>query len=185
MAWVPRRLMLLLAGSALLLAPLLAVQLSAGAGRAHACLCAPPTLDEAFERASAVFLGRIAGVSGEWDDIIEIEVDTVWKGSLARTAVVHRPRECAHPGFTLGRDYVVFARSYEESLAVFLCSGTTVVDDGEYAEVLLRELGKGQAPQASLPGDRLLALSMLLLVTMAAAVILWLAAWHLNRSSRR
>ena len=40
MGWMPRRL-LLLACSVLLLAPLISVQLSTGAGRAHACSCRP------------------------------------------------------------------------------------------------------------------------------------------------
>ena len=182
MAWMPRRLILLLAGSALLLAPLLTVQLAAGAGRAHACSCAPPTPDEAFERASAVFLGRVVEISGKWEREIEIEVDTVWKGSLAPTTVLRRPSECGYPGFSAGEEYLVFAQDYEDSLVAFLCGGTVRL---EYARDYLPTLGEGQAPQASLPGDRLLALSMLLLVTMAAAVILWLAAWHLNRSSRR
>ena len=74
MGWMPRRLMLLLACSALLLAPLLAIQLATGAGRARACSCAPPTLDEAFEEASMVFSGRVVGIPGERKSAIEIQI---------------------------------------------------------------------------------------------------------------
>ena len=58
---ISRRLMLLLACSALLLAPLLTVQLATGAGRAHACKCGPPPPPlEALDEASAVFTGTVA-----------------------------------------------------------------------------------------------------------------------------
>ena len=94
---MPRRLLLLLAASALLLAPLLTMQLAAGAGRAHACKCAePPPPLEALEGAAAVFLGNgrplsrrtssswTSGPTGRrsyWS--VELEVGTVWKGPVA------------------------------------------------------------------------------------------------------
>ena len=174
---ISRRLMLLLACSALLLAPLLTVQLATGAGRAHACDCEPPTPTEAFQGASAVFSGRVASkVASEGElgeSVFEIHVDTVWKGSVESTTVVHRPSECGYPGFVLGEDYVVFARSYEESMAVFLCSGTVQLEYAEeYWKALGEEhgaLGEGHAPE---PGDeeRAAGLGTLFLAAIALAV---------------
>ena len=68
MRQTPRRPLLLLAGSVLLLAPLIGVQLATGAGRAHACSCAPPPLSEALDRASAVFSGRVVRMSGSYPE---------------------------------------------------------------------------------------------------------------------
>ena len=175
MGWMPRRPLLLLAGSVLLLAPLIGVQLSAGVGSAHACSCAPPTLSEARERASAVFSGRVVRMSGPYQETIEIHVDAVWKGSITSTTVVYPPSECGYPGFTLGEDYLVYANRDDESLHAFLCSGTVRL---EYAEEYLRALGEGQAPE---PGDeeRAAGLGILLLAAFAlavAAILLRLAA---------
>ncbi len=189
MGWMPRRPLLLLAGSVLLLAPLISVQLATGPGRAHACSCAPPPPDEAFEKASAVFSGRVVGISGETESAIKIQVDEVWKGSATSTTVLERPSECGYPGFTLGEDYLVYARSLDESLAVFLCSGTAQL---EYAEEYWQELGEGHGAlgeghgalgegYAPEPGDeeRAAGLGMLLLAAFAlavAAILLRLAA---------
>ena len=82
----------------------------------------------------------------------------------------------------MGEDYLVYARSLDESLAVFLCSGTVQL---EYAEEYWHEpggahaaLGEGYAPE---PGDeeRAAGLGMLLLAAFAlavAAILLRLAA---------
>ena len=170
MGWMPRRLMLLLAGSLLLLAPLIGVQLATGAGRAHACSCALRTPSEALEGASAVFSGRVVGKSGEWRDRVEIHVDSVWKGSISSTVVVERPSECGYPGFALGEDYLVYAYRDGESLHVFLCSGTQQL---EYAEEYLQALDGGGRPAG---------LGMLLLAAIAAAVILVrLVTWRRRR----
>ena len=177
-----RRPLLLLAGSLLLLAPLISVQLATGAGRAHACSCAPPPPDEAFEKASAVFSGRVVGISGEPESAIKIQVDEVWKGSATSTTVVDAPSECSYRGFALGEDYLVYARSLDESLAVFRCSGTVQL---EYAEEYWQELGEGHGAlgegYAPEPGDeeRAAGLGMLLLAAFAlavAAILLRLAA---------
>ena len=161
-----RRPLLLLAGSVLLLAPLISVQLATGAGRAHACSCYPPTRSEALDRASAVFSGRVVRMSGRYLETIEIHVDAVWKGSISSTTVVYAPSECGYPGFALGEDYLVYANRDDESLHAFLCSGTVRL---EYAEEVLQALGEGRAPA---PGDeeRAAGLGILLLAAFALAV---------------
>ena len=73
----------------------------------------------------------------------------------------------------LGEDYVVFARSYEESMAVFLCGGTVQLEYAEeYWKALGEEhgaLGEGHAPK---PGDeeRAAGLGTLFLAAIALAV---------------
>ena len=75
----------------------------------------------------------------------------------------------------MGEDYLVYARSLDESLAVFRCSGTVQL---EYAEEYWQELGEGHAPE---PGneERAAGLGILLLAAFAlavAAILLRLAA---------
>ncbi len=165
MGWMPRRLMLLLAGSVLLLAPLIGVQLATGAGRAHACSCALRTPSEALERASAVFSGKVLSsgtfsFEGFWS--VEIEVDTVWKGPVASTTFVYTTYgpSCGYQGFEVGEDFLVYAEEWHDVTAVSRCSGTQRL---EYAEEYLQALDGGGRPAG---------LGMLLLAAIAAAAIL-------------
>ena len=146
MARMPRRLILLLAGSALLLAPLLTVQLAMGAGRTHACSCVWPTPDEAFERADAVFSGRVTSVD-EYFGPVAIRVDTVWKGSVTSTTSVSQydGTSCSYGRFVEGEEYLVYA--YERphgTLNVWTCSGTMQLGGAQEA---LQLLGEGRAPE--------------------------------------
>ena len=178
-----RRPLLLLAGSLLLLAPLISGASSLSA-RARACvsLLRPDTL-----RGSRSGLRRLHRASRQDVRLVprdhEIHVDAVWKGSISSTAVVERPSECGYPGFALGEDYLVYANRDDESLHAFLCSGTQPL---EYAEEVLRALGEGYAPE---PGDeeRAAGLGMLLLAAFAlavAAILLRLAARPAGAGSR-
>ena len=148
MGWMPRRLMLLLACSVLLLAPLIGVQLTTGSGRAHACDCEPPTPTEAFEGASAVFSGRVVLVPADWGSV-EISVDTVWKGSIASTTSVQvfDGSDCSYGHFREGKEYLVYA--YGRSLSVFQCGGTGLL---EHAQEDLQILGEGRAPDLETTG---------------------------------
>ena len=159
MGSMPRRLILLLAGSLLLLAPLIGVQLATGAGRAHACSCAPPSPPlEASDGADAVFSGTVVsggafGFDFFWS--VELEVDTVWKGSVTSTTFVYVwfGPSCGYDQFEPGKDFLVYAHEQvfphdedEETLFVHLCSRTRPL---EYADDDLQVLGEGQA---SAPG---------------------------------
>ena len=160
---MPRRLILLVAGSALLLAPLLTIQLATGAGRAHACSClAPPPPLEALDGSSAVFTGRVVKSSpGFYFDrfaSVEFEVETVWKGSVTSTTFVYVWPEvaCGYGRFRLGEDYLVYAYrdafphdEGDDILFVSLCSRTRPF---EYAEEDLQELGDGWAPDTGVTG---------------------------------
>ncbi len=169
---ISRRLMLLLACSALLLAPLLTVQLATGAGRAHACKCGPPPPPlEALDEASAVFSGTVvsfetfsfeAEVRPDFTETfwsVELDVDRVWKGPVASTTFVyvwHGPA-CGYGNFEIGKDFLVYThqRSYDEvdddTLFVSFCSRTQPL---ERAQGDLNELGGGQVPEPGITGAR-------------------------------
>ena len=162
MGWMPRRLMLLLAGSALLLAPLL----TAGTGRAHACSCVwwptPPPL-EAFNEASAVFSGTVVSVRRSSSGVelgdgggppywpVEIEVDVVWKGPIAATTFVYvtHSTACGYPAFEVGEDFLVYARAWHEAMIVGMCSRTRPI--GSAFEDLFA-LGDGATPAPGVTG---------------------------------
>ena len=158
MGSMPRRLILLLAGSLLLLAPLLTIQLATGAGRAHACSCHPnPPPLEALNGSAAVFSGKVVSsgtFSFEHYWSVEIEVDTVWKGPVTSTTFVYTTYgpTCGYEWFERGKDFLVYAyEGYEsdETLYASLCSRTRPF---EYAEEDLQELGDGWAPDTGVTG---------------------------------
>ena len=162
MGWIPRRLILLLAGSLLLLAPLLTVQLATGAGRAHACSCSPPPPPlEAFGYADAVFTGRVVSSGAFGFDFfwsVELEVDTVWKGSVTSTTFVYVwfGPSCGYEWFEPGKDFLVYAHhdvfpheQDDDTLFVHLCSRTRPL---EYADDDLQELGEGKASESGVAG---------------------------------
>ena len=169
---ISRRLMLLLACSALLLAPLLTVQLTAGAGRAHGCSCLQPRPPlEALEGASAVFSGRVVSLEtfsfelefgpdhteAFWS--VELDIDRVWKGPVASTTFVyvwHGPA-CGYGNFEIGEDFLVYTQQRiddevdDDTLFVSFCSRTQPL---ERAQGDLEELGGGQVPEPGITGAR-------------------------------
>ena len=170
MTWMPRRTIFLLAGSALLLAPLLAVQLATGGGRAHACSCIPPPPPlEALDRASAVFTGTVGSFrtlsfeagSEDWPGppywSVEFEVDVVWEGSVTTTTVVYvtQSSACGYGNFEIGTDFLVYAHQRDlagvgdDTLFVSSCSRTVPL---ERAEADLLALGAGKAPRSGITG---------------------------------
>ena len=155
MGSIPWRLILLLATSVLLLAPLIAVQLATGSGRAHACSCMPnPPPLEALDGSAAVFSGKVVSsgtFSFEHYWSVEIEVDTVWKGPVTSTTFVYTTYgpTCGYEWFERGKDFLVYAYESDETLYASLCSRTRPF---EYAEEDLQELGDGWAPDTGVTG---------------------------------
>ncbi len=95
-----------------------------------ACSCTPPPSPaQALVRADAVFRGRVVAVEREWSNLlpargryqyqrVTFEVDTNWKGPVARRVVVFTGTgqgDCGY-GFQQGVEYVVYAynRVYAE-----------------------------------------------------------------------
>ena len=137
MTWIPGRPVLLLAGSALLLAPLLAAQLTTDGGRAHAC----------FEAGSEH--------PPYWS--VEFEVDVVWKGPVTTStfAYVTQSSACGYGNFEIGADFLVYAHQRDlpgvgdDTLFVSSCSRTVPL---ERAEDDLLALGAGKAPRSGITG---------------------------------
>ena len=190
-----RRLLLLLVGGVLLLAPLVGVQLSAGAGRAHACVCmeTPPPL-EALETADAVFSGMVVGreASRGAPSLFEVQVGTVWKGPVTSTTFVEGgPHVMCWFSFEVGKEYLVYASESGGVLGAGWCGRTGLTENKEHD---LQFLGEGWVPASGttrLMPDHvrtradavpLLAWSAALLATIAVATIL---IWRLARSRRR
>ena len=170
MSGIPRRLMVLLAGSALLLAPLLTAQLATGAGRAHACSCVePPPPLGALEQAAAVFSGTVVSFDTYAFEVdfgsdrsesfwsVEFDVDRVWGGSVTSTTFVyiwHSPA-CGYGNFRVGDDFLVYADRRDfpgvaaDTLFVSFCSRTRPL---ESAEGDLEALGEGRAPEDGVAG---------------------------------
>ena len=173
MSRISRRLILLLACSVLLLAPLISVQLATGAGRAHACKCSPPPPPlEALDEASAVFSGRVVSfetfsfeldfgsdrTESYWS--VQLDVDKVWKGPVASTTFVyvwHGPA-CGYGNFEIGEDFLVYTQQRIEdqedndTLFVSFCSRTRPIEN---AADDLKALGDGQPPEPGVTGARL------------------------------
>lgn len=117
---------------------------------AAACSCAQPTPEQAFERSTAVFAGRVVDIdtpflawlglerSGSYD--VTFAVSRRWKG-VDRDSITVRTRltgESCGYSFEMGGDYLVFvARGPAAGLETGMCSGTR---DLAGAETELRAL---------------------------------------------
>lgn len=103
---------------------------------AVACSCPPSsTTDAQAAKAAAVFTGVVTRVSAlpfgficssSADPVsVEFEVETVYKGDVGRTIVVHTVANGASCGFTFehGKRYTVFPWSLNGKLDAGLCRG--------------------------------------------------------------
>lgn len=90
--------------------------------------CAIPKIDDAFERAEAVFVGRVLNQKTEGGvKVFEFEVEKYWKGvegKKIKIYVYETPRFQAQ--FEKGESYLIFAEADEESGKLFdrRCSRT-------------------------------------------------------------
>jgi hypothetical protein len=122
-----------------------------------ACSCvAPGPPDEELTNSTAVFTGKVVGLSKPIDfgpissaDPIKItfQVYEAWKGSVSLTTTITTSRSSASCGYTFekGGEYIVYAYGSENNLAVSLCSRTRPLDA---AADDLEVLGVGTAPIA-------------------------------------
>ena len=117
-----------------LIATLMAI---GGPQPALACSCPPVrTTDAEGANASVVFTGVVTRVSGNPFGFIcsssadavsvEFDVETVYKGAVGRTIVVHTAANGASCGYTFEKTkrYTVFPRAQDGRLNAGLCQGT-------------------------------------------------------------
>lgn len=112
----------------------------------HACSCAPsPPPEVAVQNASAVFAGKVLGISQQGRDLaVLFEVVRTWKGARQTQVIVYTGlggAECGY-GFKTGETYLVYAYG-TNSLETGICTRTRPIsaagDD-------LKSLGEGAPP---------------------------------------
>jgi len=118
--------------------------------QATACSCAPPPPPkQALAQAEAVFSGKVTDITiKDHTKFVTIEVDRVWKGTVAAKVVITTPEHgatCGY-GFTTKGDatYLVYCYKNEKGLATNLCTRTTALGN---AKEDLKELGDGEKPK--------------------------------------
>ena len=125
---------------------------AAMAAPASPCSCwPPPTVEDALNMSSAVFLGTVTATHTEGEGdlsfvVVDFLVEGMWKGAVTRDYSIATPATDAACGITflVGVEYVVYAA--EDSgwgfdtvlLIAGLCGRTT---ESQYAETDLAELG--------------------------------------------
>lgn len=122
----------------------LAVLAVLATGPAVACSCAQPTPQQAFERATAVFVGRVVGIDQPlltWlgiargrDMDVTFAVARRWKAADEALVTVQTRLSGEACGFTfeMGGDYLVFvAPSSTEFPVTGICNGTRALAGAE------------------------------------------------------
>ncbi len=120
---------------------------------AQACTCAPEEVSDAFDRASAVFEGRVVSVSPtstqpNASHEVELEVARAWKGIEAGIVKVRTASNEAMCGysFVVGETYLVYAsKDGDKDMTVGLCSRTQPLGR---AVKDLETLGASQPPSS-------------------------------------
>lgn len=104
-----------------------------GAKETFACSCAPPsqTTNDDFQKASAVFVGKVLSVKRKdkaENATVKFAVQKYWKGKLSNTVKVTTASNSAACGvnFEVGKDYRIYATETEGKLSTTSCSATGV-----------------------------------------------------------
>lgn len=107
--------------------------LTFGASESFACSCAPPsqTTNDDFQKATAVFVGRVLDVQRKENAeniTVKFTVQKYWKGKISNTVKVMTASNSAACGvnFEVGKDYLVYATENNGKLSTNLCSRTTL-----------------------------------------------------------
>ncbi|MGC4048522.1 MAG: hypothetical protein QM757_02265 [Paludibaculum sp.] len=89
----------------------------------YGCECQAPPVPEAVRQSTAVFLGKVIenqelapSKSGRRRYQLRFSVSRIWKGPKTKELMVYDQTpagDCGGWGFSLGKEYVVFARNYE------------------------------------------------------------------------
>jgi hypothetical protein len=108
-----------------------------GVGLGHACTCeAPRTVEEAFAKSSAVFIGRVtkiyrsfldrSGITKTYGHRVKFEVKKRWKGTISKTIVVTTRlsgEACGYP-FEKNKEYLVYVVDEPADIQTGICTGT-------------------------------------------------------------
>ena len=108
-----------------------------GGGLGYACTCmAPRTVEEAFGKSSAVFIGRVTriyrpfldrlGITKTHGHRVEFEIKKRWKGPVTRTIVITTRlsgEACGYP-FEENKEYLVYVVDEPADIQTGICTGT-------------------------------------------------------------
>jgi hypothetical protein len=120
-----------------------------------ACSCIRSSVEEEFQNADAVFLGRVVSVGGLWSSGgAKFRVERSWKGVDVDEVTVHTvPNTCGF-SFEEGEAYVIFGgRSPEGKLGTWACSNSTNVKYDHTTKVLSYLENKETISLASAPAS--------------------------------
>ena len=103
-----------------------------GAKETFACSCAPrdQTANEDFQKATAVFTGRVLSVQRKDNFVtVKIAVQKYWKGKVSNEIKITTAKDSAACGFNfeVGKDYLVYATETNGKLSTNICSRTALV----------------------------------------------------------
>lgn len=103
-----------------------------GASKSFACSCAPPsqTTNDDFQKAAAVFTGRVLSVQRKDNFVmVKLAVQKYWKGKVSNEIKITTAKDSAACGFNfeVGKDYLVYATDNNGKLSTGLCSRTASI----------------------------------------------------------
>lgn len=105
-----------------------------GARETFACSCAPreATANDDFQKAAAVFTGRVLDVQRKESSntvTVKLAVQKYWKGKISKEVKIMTAKDSAACGFNfeVGKDYLVYATETEGKLSTNICSRTAPV----------------------------------------------------------
>ena len=132
-----------------------AIATAASLDTAAACTCltVPGSLRKLVQAekqdCTAVFLGTVTDIRTDSDGMqltVRFSVERVWKGPVSSelTVTTHAQTDACGVPFTLGRRFIVYARSHMQGpLSTYSCSRTRSDADGRED---FRYLGRSQRP---------------------------------------
>ena len=123
------------------------------AGSSFACSCIRSSVEENFQGADAVFLGKVVEVGGYWDDWgARLKVEKSWKGVGVDEVTVYTVSNTCAFSFEEGETYVIFGGfSPEGKLGTTACSNSTNVKYDRAGETLSHLANKDTITLAPVP----------------------------------
>lgn len=96
----------------------------------YGCDCQAPTVPQAVRQSTAVFQGKVVALQelapsafGRRRYQVRFSISKIWKGPATKEAMVYDQTlagDCSGWGFKFGKEYLVFARSYEVASQITL-----------------------------------------------------------------
>src|SRR5207237_4787020 len=95
-----------------------------------ACTCLVDEASEVFERAKAVFIGKVAGTGGWINPYVDFTVEKSWK-TVSVDEITLDIKGCDIMNFVKGETYLVYVYKYKGNLNTGSCTRTTILSKAE------------------------------------------------------